>query len=87
MDQEIASAINKGFFHQEAPPHIRIMKAKRNSKDASTASTHPNETPEMALQYPDSIITSARTVNKGVVDFKQNKSWKRLKIHEVALVQ
>ena len=69
MDQEIASAINRGLFHQKAPAHFRIMKAKRNAKGAIPALTHPNATAEIALQYREIIITAARTIDNGVVDF------------------
>jgi len=87
MDQEIASAINRALFHQNAPAHIRIMNAKRNAKGAITAITHPNATAEMDLQYRNMIITAARTVNKGVVDVEENESWERLKIHAVPLIR
>jgi len=79
MDQEIASPINRALFHQKAPAHIRIMKAKRNANGTITAITHPNTTAEMALQYCDIIITTASAV-------EANESWERLKIHTVPLV-
>jgi hypothetical protein len=87
MDQEIASAINRALFHQQAPARIRIMNARRNAKGAITAITHQNATAEMALQYRDIIITAARTVDKGVVDVEENESWERQKIHAVPLVR
>jgi len=40
MDQDIASAINRALFHQQAPAHIRIMNARSNAKGAITAITH-----------------------------------------------
>jgi len=85
MVQEIASAINRALFHQQAPAHIRIMNARRNEKGAITAITHQNATAEMALQYRDIIVTAARTVDKGVIDVEENESWERLKIHAVPL--
>jgi hypothetical protein len=87
MDQEIASAINRALFHQQAPTHILIMNARRNGKGVITAITHQNATAEMALQYHDIIITVVRTVAKGVVDVEENESWERLKIHVVPLVR
>jgi hypothetical protein len=87
MDQEIASVINRALFHQKAQAHMRIMNAKWNCKGAITASTHPNATAGMALQYHIIIITALRTVEKGVMDFEENKSWERLKIHTVPLIQ
>ena len=87
MDQEIASAINRAHFHQKAPAHIRIMNAKWNAKGTITAITHPNATAEMALQYREIIITAATTVNKEVVDVKENESWDMLKIHTVPLIR
>jgi len=86
MDPEIASAINQGHFHQQALAHRRMMNARRNGKGTITPITHQNATAEMAKRYSDIIITAAWTVNKGVVDVKENKTWKRLKIHAVSLV-
>lgn len=40
MDQEIASAINRSLFHQQALANILIMNAKRNNKGAITAITY-----------------------------------------------
>jgi hypothetical protein len=87
MDQEIASAINRALFHQQAPAHIRIMNARRNAKGAITAITHQNATAEMGMQYRDIVITAARTVDTGVVDVEENETWGRLKIHAVPLVR
>jgi hypothetical protein len=44
-------------------------------------------TAEMARQYRDIIITVMRTVDKRVVEVEENKSWERLMIHAVSLVQ
>jgi len=85
MDQEIALAINRALFHQQALAHIRIMNARRNVKGAISAITHQNPTAEMALQYRDIIITAARTVDKGVIEVEENESWERLKIQAVPL--
>jgi len=87
MNQDIVSEINRALFHQNSPAHIRIMIAKRNAKGAITAITHPNATAEKALQNRDIIITAARTVDKGVMDYKENESWERLKIHPVPRIQ
>ena len=48
MDQKIVSAFNRALLHQQALAHIRIMKARRNSKSLITEDTHQNATPEMA---------------------------------------
>jgi hypothetical protein len=87
MDQEIASAINKGLFHQQAPAHVRIINGRRNAKGAITAITYQNAMVEMAMQYRDIIITAARTVDRGVVDVDENETWERLKIHAVPLMR
>ena len=87
MDQEIASAINRAQVHQQALAHIRILKARRNSRGAITAITHQNATAEMAMQYRDVIIMAARTIHRGVVDVEENETWERLKIHVVPLVR
>ena len=87
MDQEIASAINRVLFHQQAPAHIRIMNARRNAKGAITAITHQIATAEMAMRYRDVISTAATTVDRGVLDVEEHGTWERLKIHAVPLVR
>jgi len=87
MDQDIPSAINRALFDQKAPAHVRIMNAKRNAKGAIIAITLPNATAEVAMRYRYIIITGARTVDSGVVEVEENKTWERLKIHAVPLVQ
>jgi len=62
IDQEIASAINRALFHQQAPAHIGIMNARRNAKGTITAITHQNATVEMAMRYCKAIIMAVRTV-------------------------
>jgi len=86
MDKEIALAINRVLFHQQAVANITIMNARRNGKGSITAITHQNETAEIAMQYCDIIISAARTLNKGGVDVEGNETWERLKIHAVPLV-
>jgi len=68
MDRQIASAINRAVFHLQTPAHIRILEMRRNAKGTITRFTNQNATAEMALQYRDIIITTARTVEKAVVD-------------------
>jgi len=87
MDEEIASAINRALFRQQAPAHIRIMNARRNGKGAITAITHQNAIAEMAMRYRVIISTAAKTVDKGVVEVEENETWERLKIHAVPLVR
>jgi len=87
MDQQIASAINRALFHQMALAHIRIMNAKRNARGTIMAMTDQNATVAMALIYQDVIITAARTVDTGVIDIEENKSWERLKIHALPLMR
>jgi len=40
-----------------------------------TAVTHQNSTAVIALMYRNVIITAARTVEKGVIDVEEHKSW------------
>jgi len=87
MDEEIASAVNRARFQQQAPAHVRIMNSKRHAKGTITAITHHNAAPEMALLYRDIIIEAARSVDMGIIDVEGNKSWERLKIHNVPLVR
>jgi hypothetical protein len=85
MDQEIASAVNRALFQQQAPAHVQIMNARMNRRGTLTAITHQNATAEMALLYRDIIIKAARSVNKGIIDVEGNESWGRLKIHTILL--
>ena len=62
------------------------MNAKRNTMGAITAIKHQNSMVEMALLYHDVIITSVRTVDKGIVDVQEHESWERLKIYAVPLI-
>jgi predicted phage tail protein len=62
------------------------MNVRRNAKGAIIALTHQKTTVEMALGYRNIIITAARTVDKSVVDVKENESWEWLMIHAVPLV-
>ena len=87
MDPEISSAINRALFHQKAPAHIWIMKAKCNAKGSITTITDQDAMAAMALAYPDVIITAARTVDMRVIDVEGNESWENLKIHRVPLVR
>jgi len=81
MDEEIASAVNRAVFQQQAPAHVRIMNARSNAKGTITAITHENATPEIALPYRDIIMNAARSVYKWIIDVEGNESWERLKIH------
>jgi len=75
MDEEIASAVNRALFEQQAPAHVRIMNVRRNPKGTITAITHQNATAEMALLYRDIMIKAARSVDKGIIDVEGNESW------------
>jgi len=87
MEWEIASAINRALLQQTAPAHIQIMNANRNARGTSTAITQQNVTSAMALIDRDVIITTARTVDKGVFNVEENESWERLHIHAVPLMR
>jgi hypothetical protein len=73
-DEEIASAINRVVFHQEAPVLTMIMNAKRQAQGVITAINHMNATAKIAVQYRDIVITAARTVRKCVMDVAVNVS-------------
>jgi len=87
MDEEIASAVNRALFKQQAPAHVWIMNARRNAKGTTTAIMHQNATAEMALLYRDIIIKAARSVEKVIIDVEGNESWERLKIHTILLLR
>jgi len=87
MDEEIASAVNRALFQQQAPAHVRMMNVTVNAKGTLTTITHHNAAAVMALLYRDIIIEAARSVDKGIIDVEGNKSWEELKIHTVPLVK
>ena len=87
IDEEIASAVNRALFHQQAPAHVRIINARRNAKGTITAMTHQNATAEMAVLCRDIITKAARSVDKGFIDVEGNESLERLKIHTVLQVR
>ena len=87
MDEEVGSAINRVLFHQQAPAHIKIKNGRRNAKGVITAITHQNATAEMAMRYCNVIITAGRTVDRGVMDVEEKKTWERVMIHAVPLVR
>jgi len=86
MDQEIASEINRGLFHQNAPAYIRIMIAKRDTMGVIPAITRQNAMCAMELVYCDIINNAVCSVDKGVNDAEEDESWQRRKIHAVPLV-
>jgi len=87
MDEEIASAVNRALFQQQAPAHVRIMNASRNARGRITTITQQNAMAEMALLYRDIIIKAARSVDKGIIDVEGNELWERLKIHTIPRVR
>jgi hypothetical protein len=87
MDQEIASWINSVLLHQKAPAHIKIMNAKKNATGAMTELRHPNATAEMPVHYHDMIRTTARTVDKLVVDVEETESWECVQIQAVPFIK
>jgi hypothetical protein len=52
MDEEIASAVNRALFQQQAPTHVLIMNARRNANGTITAITHQNATAEIVRGSP-----------------------------------
>jgi len=72
MYQDIASAISRELFPQQAPAHIRMLDARSNANGMITALTRQNATAEMALRYHDSVITAGRTVKNSVIDVEEN---------------
>jgi hypothetical protein len=72
MDEEIASAVNRALFQQQAPAHVRIMNTRCNARGTITAITHQNATAEMALLYGDIVMKAARSVNEGILNVEGN---------------
>jgi len=86
MDAEIASAVNKQLFEQQALAHVPIMTARRNARGTITAITHQNATAERALLYRDIIIKTPRSVDTGIINVERNELWERVKNNTVSLV-
>jgi hypothetical protein len=87
IDEEIASAVNRALFQQQAPAHVRIMNGRCNANATITAITQQTATAEMALLYRDIMFKAARSGDKGIIEVEGNEFWKRPKIHTVLLVR
>ena len=85
IDQDIPSTINRALFHPQATADIMIMNARRNAMYLITAIMHQNATAEITPPYSDIIIMAASTVNNGIIDVEENKSWESLNIRAVPL--
>jgi len=86
MDEQIASAVYRALFQQQAPAYIQIMNARRDAKGTITTITHQTAAADMALLYQHIIILTARSVDKGIIEVEGNESWDRLKIQTVPQV-
>jgi hypothetical protein len=84
-DADIQSAINRALFQNSVPYWIRLRDIHRNERGTITGTTTEFCTAEMLLQYRDTVIIAARTVDKGIVDVEANESWGRVKVHGVPL--
>jgi len=72
MDNQIASAVDRALFQQQAPAYDQIVNTRRNAQCTMTAITHQNVTSEIALLNQDIINKVDRSVNKGIIDVEGN---------------
>lgn len=79
--------INRILFKQKRLPYIQMMNEKSSGKGSIMAITHPNAMVAIPLVCHDVIITTACTVNKGVINVEENKSWEIFNIHAVPLIR
>ena len=88
MVPDIVSAFNRAHFDNKAPADFSIWNARRNAKGPIMAVRYQTATAEMALPNCDIIIiTVVRTVDKGVIDVKDNATLERVMIHSVPFVR
>jgi hypothetical protein len=83
--EDYQSEINRVLLKAGAPHWIRVREAKRNDKGTITGMTTEMCTVDNLRKYEAVIIKEAHIVGRGIIGFKENEAWQRLKIHGVPL--
>ena len=78
-------AVSMALYQEKVPTHIRIFQLRRNEKGTLAGLSTPNTPDEQLLNYRDTILRAARTVDPAIIDIVKNETWKRLKMHGVLL--
>jgi hypothetical protein len=83
--EDYQSEINRALLKARAPHWICIREVKRNDNGTITGMTTEMCTVDNLRKYEAVVIKAARIVDRGIIGFKENKAWQRLKIHGVPL--
>ena len=84
-ETSLMSAVSMALYQLKVPTHIRICQLRRNEKGTLAGLPTPNALVDQLLNYRDTILRAARTVNPAIIDIVKNETRKRLKMHGVPL--
>ena len=73
------------LYQEKVPTHVRIFQLRRNEKGTLAGLSTTNAPVEQLLNYRDTILRAARTVDPAIIDIIKNETWKRLKMHGIPL--
>jgi hypothetical protein len=83
--EDYQSEINRALLKAGAPHWIHIQEVKRNDKGTITGMTTDMCTVDNLRKYEAVVIKAARIVDRGIISFKENEVWQRLKLHGLPL--
>jgi hypothetical protein len=83
--EDYQSEINRALLKAGAPHWIHIQQVKRNDKGIITGMTTNMCTMDNLRKYEAVIIKVAHIVDRGIICFKENEVWQRLKLHGLPL--
>lgn len=55
---------------------VRIQEVRRNDRETITGVTTPTVSAKMLINYRDTVIRAARTVEAGIMGVEVNEIWK-----------
>ena len=84
-EADLISAVNRTLHQTGVPTHARIFQLRLNAKGTLAGLCTPFAPIEHLLEFRDTIIRAARTVDSGIHNFTANETWSRVKIHGVLL--
>ena len=68
------SAVSMALYQEKAPTHIRIFQLRRNDIGTLAGLSTPNAPVEQLLNYGDTILRAARTVDTAIIDIVKNET-------------
>lgn len=80
LTANIQSAVNRAMYQEKIPHFVKIQDIRRNDQETITGVTTPTASAKMLMNYKDTVIRAARTVDAGIVRVEVNEIWRRLKI-------